>query len=168
MMEADLADRVQHREQIGFLPFFWNESRSETKVPQCKFLLYVHSILALYRDVMHGISFLKSSVHIIFFCFYAERGDEGDSNLLPGDHEVLSGVFREEFGAANAENKAKYKEDLSNSIENYLVSTEAVTRDSDTEVSNMRRGRFAYLLYPIACFFSLQENLALADILPYV
>ena len=107
---------------------------------------------------MLGICFLKSSVHVIFFCFYAEQGDEGDSNLLPGDHEVLSGVFREEFGAANAENKAKYKEDLSNSIENYLVSTEAVTRDSDTEVSNMRRGRSAYILYPLACFFSLQEK----------
>ena len=67
----------------------------------------------------------------------ADSENEGDSNLLPNDHEVLSDVFQEEFHNYDRDRQRridKTKPGSQSIMEKYLMSTEAPTRDTDAEV----------------------------------
>ena len=89
--------------------------------------------------IVQGTCSLNFHINVILFYCSTEEDHEGDSNLLPSDHDILSDVLQEEFGAAETESKIpgkKFRKGSQNFMEKYLMPSEALTCDTDTEVSN--------------------------------
>jgi len=65
-----------------------------------------------------------------------DQSDEGDSNLMPGDHEVLFEVFQDAFGPSYAESllrRSKEKEGSQNIAEGYPIPNGTPSQHTDTE-----------------------------------